>query len=73
VTDNNLLIILASIIDSGLGNLIDRSFNNFRVVDFINFGIGNSRTEILNVGDMFVTFGVLFLAFYLWQKKGVEN
>lgn len=73
VTESKLLIILVCIIGGGLGNLIDRIFNDFRVVDFINFGIGNLRTGILNVADMSVTFGVLFLAFYSWQKKGVEN
>jgi signal peptidase II len=73
VTDDKLLIILVSIIGGGLGNLMDRIFNDFRVVDFINFGIGNLRTGILNVADMSVTFGVLFLAFYSWQKRGVEN
>lgn len=73
VTDKKQLIIIVSIIGGGLGNLIDRMINNFRVVDFINFGIGSLRTGILNVADMSVTFGVLFLAIYSLQKKGVEK
>ena len=64
---------LVTIIGGGLGNLIDRLSNNFRVVDFINFGIGNVRTGILNVADMSVTFGVIILAIYSIHKKGVEN
>ena len=64
---------MVTIIGGGLGNLIDRLSNDFRVVDFINFGIGNVRTGILNVADMSVTFGVIFLAIYSIHKKGVEN
>lgn len=62
--DRKLVVVIVSIIGGGLGNLIDRLVNDFRVVDFINFGIGNLRTGILNVADMSVTFGVLFLIFY---------
>ena len=56
-----LVIVTVSIIGGGLGNLIDRLFNDFRVVDFLNFGIGSFRTGILNVADMSVTFGVILL------------
>lgn len=64
LTDKILIIVIVSIIGGGLGNLIDRLTNNFRVVDFLNFGIGPLRTGILNVADMSVTFGILFLIFY---------
>lgn len=49
----------------GAGNLVDRLFNNFSVVDFMNFGIGPVRTGILNVADMSVTFGAIVL---LWHE-----
>jgi len=62
--DKNLIIIIVSIIGGGLGNLIDRLVYDFHVVDFINFGIGSLRTGILNLADMSVTFGILFLALY---------
>jgi signal peptidase II len=55
------IILLSSIAGGGIGNLIDRLFNEFRVVDFLNFGIGNIRTGILNVADLSVTFGVVIL------------
>jgi len=72
--DKKLIIILVSIVGGGLGNLIDRLLYNFHVVDFINFGIGSLRTGILNVADMSVTFGVLFLALYtLKEKKELSN
>ena len=48
----------------GLGNLLDRLFNGFRVIDFMNFGIGNLRTGILNVADLSITFGVIIFIIY---------
>jgi signal peptidase II len=55
------IIIMSSIIGGGLGNLIDRLFNEFKVIDFLNFGIGDMRTGILNVADLSVTFGIIIL------------
>jgi len=66
--EKNLVIVTVSIIGGGLGNLIDRLFNDFRVVDFLNFGIGSFRTGILNVADMSVTFGVIFLLVNQFKK-----
>lgn len=73
LTDKKMVIILVSIIGGGLGNLIDRLINNFKVVDFLNFGIGSLKTGILNVADMSVTVGVLFISGLFITKKGVEN
>ena len=67
--DRNQLIAVVCIIGGGLGNLIDRLFNDFRVVDFLNFGIGSVRTGILNVADMSVTFGVIYLLFHQFKSK----
>ena len=69
LTDKRTIIVFVSIIGGGLGNLIDRLFNDFRVVDFLNFGIGSLRTGILNVADMSVTFGVIYLLFYQFKSK----
>jgi signal peptidase II len=55
-------VIITTIVAGGIGNLQDRIFNSFKVVDFMNFGIGGFRTGILNVGDMSVTFGAIALA-----------
>ena len=60
------LICLASVIGGGAGNLWDRIFNDGIVIDFLNFGIGNLRTGILNVADLSVTFGaVIFVILQL--------
>jgi signal peptidase II len=58
------IIIGSCIIGGGIGNLVDRLFNNFTVIDFMNFGIGNIRTGILNVADLSVTFGVILLILF---------
>ena len=57
-------ILFTSVIAGGLGNLLDRLFNGFSVIDFMNFGIGNLRTGILNVADLSITFGVLIFIVY---------
>jgi signal peptidase II len=58
------IVIISCIIGGGIGNLVDRLFNGFRVIDFMNFGIGNIRTGILNVADISVTFGVIALIIF---------
>ncbi|MDR2807641.1 MAG: signal peptidase II [Spirochaetaceae bacterium] len=61
--------IISCIIGGGIGNLADRLFNEFRVIDFINVGIGNLRTGILNVADLSVTFGCIVLLVF----EGLES
>ena len=69
-TKNYRIIICSCIIGGGIGNLLDRLFNEFTVIDFMNFGIGNIRTGILNVADISVTFGIIFLIiFEMMQRK----
>jgi signal peptidase II len=68
------LIFLSTIIGGGLSNLIDRLINDFRVVDFLNFGIGSLRTGILNVADLSVTFGgILFVIYEFRHGKKKEG
>ncbi|MDR3275719.1 MAG: signal peptidase II [Treponema sp.] len=64
------LTALVSIIGGGMGNLVDRLVNDFRVVDFMNFGIGPLRTGILNFADLSVTFGIIiWLISELWTNR----
>ncbi|MDF1548555.1 MAG: signal peptidase II [Bacteroidales bacterium] len=63
------IILFATIIAGGLGNLVDRLLNDFKVVDFLNFGIGNLRTGILNVADLSVTFGAIILVIYEFRQS----
>jgi signal peptidase II len=53
--------LLVTIIAGGISNLLDRLLYGFNVVDFLNFGIGNLRTGILNVADLSITFGAIAL------------
>lgn len=55
------MAILVTIIAGGISNLIDRLLYDFNVIDFLNFGIGNLRTGILNVADLSITFGAIAL------------
>ena len=63
-TDARRIAFLVCVIAGGLGNLVDRLFNDFRVVDFLNFGIGSIRTGILNVADLSIVFGAIGLILY---------
>jgi signal peptidase II len=57
----DVVIALACVAGGGVGNLIDRITRDGHVIDFLNFGIGNLRTGILNVADIFITFGALYV------------
>jgi len=70
--NTSMLVYLAMIFifSGGMGNLIDRILYHRHVTDFLNFGIGNVRTGILNMADTYVTAGVaLMLLFYITEKK----
>ena len=58
------IICISCIIGGGIGNIFDRITNNGFVTDFLNFGIGNIRTGILNFADLSITFGAIFLILF---------
>ena len=72
-------IALSAILGGGFGNLIDRIFNDGRVIDFLNLGIGPFRTGIFNVADIAITLGVFWLSIlsiingYYNKKTNHEN
>jgi signal peptidase II len=69
-----MYVALIAIIAGGLGNLIDRVFNQGHVTDFIYVGVGPLRTGIFNVADVAITGGaivVLLLSFI--QAKPVAG
>jgi len=51
----------ALILGGGFGNLIDRTFNDGIVIDFMNLGIGNIRTGIFNFADVLIILGLAAL------------
>ncbi|HAP43843.1 MAG: hypothetical protein A2087_05015 [Spirochaetes bacterium GWD1_61_31] len=58
------IILMTSFVAGGLSNLIDRLINDFQVVDFLNFGIGQLRTGVLNVADLSITFAAVLYIIY---------
>lgn len=60
------------VFSGGMGNMIDRLLFDRHVADFINVGIGNLRTGIFNVADMYVTAGVMMLV-YSFVRKTFEK
>jgi signal peptidase II len=63
------IVCIGCIIGGGIGNLIDRIFHDFKVIDFMNFGIGNLRTGILNAADLSVCIGVALLIIFEWKNE----
>lgn len=67
-----LVVALAFVIGGGTSNLIDRVARGGYVIDFLNFGIGGLRTGILNLADIFITLGALYVmavaAWDLWRE-----
>jgi signal peptidase II len=61
------LLLVAS---GGLGNLIDRLFNNGAAIDFMNIGIGSIRTGVFNVADILVVAGAaLFMLVSVREQR----
>lgn len=63
------LVSLACLIGGGIGNLIDRIWNNGAVTDFMMFSLGPLHTGILNIADMAVTFGALAFAWLGFRQE----
>ena len=62
----------ALMLSGGVGNLIDRVFNDGAVVDFLNVGFGSVRTGIFNVADMAIMAG-LFLFIFVGKELPLEG
>lgn len=52
---------LVLILSGGLGNLIDRVFNNGNVIDFIRIRLPLIESGIFNVADFYVTVGFVMI------------
>lgn len=68
------LIGLSLLAGGGVGNLIDRIFNNGAVTDFVRLGIGSFRTGVFNLADVAVVVGVVMIL--LWsagERKGARS
>jgi signal peptidase II len=57
-TSTAMLAGVTLLVAGGIGNLIDRIYNDGRVVDFMQVGVGWLRTGVFNVADMALMAGV---------------
>jgi len=63
------VIAFSMVIGGGFANLIDRVFNNGRVIDFMNMGIGRIRTGIFNIADVAILLGVFWIFALLLKRQ----
>lgn len=63
------LVGLSLVTGGGIGNLLDRLFNDGIVIDFIRLGIGPLRTGIFNVADVAIMGGMAVVLFFSTQGK----
>ena len=54
----SFVIAISFIIGGEVGNLIDRTFNNGAVIDFMNIGVGSLRTGVFNIADVAIMIGM---------------
>ena len=59
---------LAFVTGGGLSNLLDRLLHNGGVTDFLSIGVGNLRTGIFNLADIYILFGSFFLGYFLFAS-----
>jgi len=69
--NRNQIISLSFVAGGGIGNLIDRIFNQGRVVDFLNLGVGHLRTGIFNIADVAITLGIIWYFFVSLKTKKI--
>ena len=62
---------LVLILSGGLGNLIDRVFNNGNVIDFIRIRLPLLESGIFNIADFYVTLGFVMILFGMILKPKV--
>ena len=60
---------LILILSGGLGNLIDRVFNEGKVIDFIRVRLPLIENGIFNIADFYVTIGFVLLLASLLNKR----
>ncbi len=59
---------LSLLAGGGVGNLIDRMFNDGAVIDFVRLGVGPFQTGVFNLADVAIVIGVILLL--LGSAKG---
>lgn len=55
------IVAFGLIMGGAAGNLIDRTFGNYGVIDFIDVGVGSTRFWTFNIADSAITIGAILL------------
>ena len=55
------IVAFGLIMGGAAGNLLDRMFGNYGVVDFIDVGVGGTRFWTFNIADSAITIGAILL------------
>jgi signal peptidase II len=68
-----LMIAYSLILAGAFGNLVDRVFNDGKVIDFLVVGIGPVHTGIFNLADVLIMGGValVFLTMFRHKEHGI--
>lgn len=59
---------LAWVTAGGLSNLLDRILHDKGVIDFVSIGLGDFRTGIFNLADVYILTGSFILGYILFTK-----
>ncbi len=59
---------LVFVAGGGMSNLLDRLLHNGGVTDFLSIGVGNVRTGIFNLADVYILIGSFVLGFMLFSS-----
>ncbi len=71
---DRLRVLALSLVAGGaLGNILDRIRYERGVVDFLDFGFGNSRFAVFNIADSAVTVGATLLLISFWLEGRSEQ
>ena len=63
------ILALSLILGGGASNMLDRIFNDGKVIDFMNMGIGSLRTGIFNMADVLIMTGMGFVLVFNFQSR----
>ena len=69
----NQVLALSLVSGGSVGNLADRTFNQCRVVVFMNVGIGSLLTGIFNLADIAILCGALWFLLISVHPAGKGN
>jgi len=67
------ILAYALVLGGGVSNLLDRLFNEGRVIDFMMVKVGAVHTAIFNLADVMILSGCLLLVVVLWRPQHHEE